>query len=255
MVHDFTATAGLPPAGGNAVGPSSRAVAGSRAWTSARLGEIAELVDTVGLARAKSVMWVSAGAVTLVVAALPHAGAFHAGAVAVLGCLALCAAPVFFAVGNRIPLWLQHVNSVLATLLISVAAYQAGPFSLGLAVFYLSVSIYGFIYYPLRQAAAHVVLVALAYGVVVATAPGQTDAWSRWVVVSASTAVSGVLVGWLMGQVRRLAKEAQALRQEVQQLRIVIDDVRTARQVAEITDSDYFRELERRAGELRSPRP
>jgi two-component system, cell cycle response regulator len=47
----------------------------------------------------------------------------------------------------------------------------------------------------------------------------------------------------------------QALRREVQQMRIVIDGQQTARQVAEITESDYFQELQRKAGDLRTTRP
>jgi hypothetical protein len=37
----------------------------------------------------------------------------------------------------------------------------------------------------------------------------------------------------------------------VQQLRIEIDETRKARAVAEIVESDYFHELQRRAAELR----
>lgn len=41
------------------------------------------------------------------------------------------------------------------------------------------------------------------------------------------------------------------LKQQVQQLRIEIDKAKQARQVTEITDTDYFRDLRRRANELR----
>jgi hypothetical protein len=43
----------------------------------------------------------------------------------------------------------------------------------------------------------------------------------------------------------------QRLRQQVQQLRIELDEVRQARQVAEITETDYFQQLEARAQDLR----
>jgi hypothetical protein len=43
----------------------------------------------------------------------------------------------------------------------------------------------------------------------------------------------------------------QRLKQEVQQLRIEIDEARTARQVAEITETDYFQDLQRKADQLR----
>ena len=52
-----------------------------------------------------------------------------------------------------------------------------------------------------------------------------------------------------------MAGEVQAreerLRAEVRELRIEIDEARQARQVAEITDTDYFRSLRDRAKDLR----
>jgi two-component system cell cycle response regulator len=47
-----------------------------------------------------------------------------------------------------------------------------------------------------------------------------------------------------------LARE-QRLKQEVTKLRIEIDEARAARQVAEITETDYFQDLQRKASELR----
>jgi two-component system, cell cycle response regulator len=53
----------------------------------------------------------------------------------------------------------------------------------------------------------------------------------------------------------RMADEVRAreerLRAEVRELRIEIDDARQERKVAEITQTDYFRELRSRAGDLR----
>jgi CheY-like chemotaxis protein len=54
---------------------------------------------------------------------------------------------------------------------------------------------------------------------------------------------------------QRMAAEVQAreerLRAEVRELRIEIDESRQASKVAEITDSDYFKDLRNRASELR----
>jgi two-component system, cell cycle response regulator len=51
---------------------------------------------------------------------------------------------------------------------------------------------------------------------------------------------------------REVAAREEALEREVRQLRIEIDERRAASQVAEITESDYFRKLQRKAEELRS---
>jgi two-component system cell cycle response regulator len=57
----------------------------------------------------------------------------------------------------------------------------------------------------------------------------------------------------------RMAREVdareQALKREVRQLRIEIDEGETATRVAEITETDYFHDLQRKADELRSQTP
>ena len=62
-------------------------------------------------------------------------------------------------------------------------------------------------------------------------------------------------LGRLARVFQRMAREVyareQRLKQEVQQLRIEIDESRTARQVAEITETDYFQDLQRKADQLR----
>ena len=67
----------------------------------------------------------------------------------------------------------------------------------------------------------------------------------------------GDALGGLARVLERAAREIQAREQrlalQVQQLRIEIDETRKARAVAEIVESDYFHELQRRAAELRRP--
>ena len=50
---------------------------------------------------------------------------------------------------------------------------------------------------------------------------------------------------------QEVAAREQRLRREVQQLRIEIDETRAARQVEEITESDYFQRLQKKIDELR----
>jgi DNA-binding response OmpR family regulator len=62
-------------------------------------------------------------------------------------------------------------------------------------------------------------------------------------------------LGSLARVLQRLATEVQAreerLRQQVQQLRIQIDESKKTRQVQEVTETDYFRSLMSRADEIR----
>jgi hypothetical protein len=62
----------------------------------------------------------------------------------------------------------------------------------------------------------------------------------------------GQLARVFLRMAREVRAREQRLKQEVQQLRIEIDETRTARQVAEITETDYFRDLQRKADRLRS---
>jgi GAF domain-containing protein len=55
----------------------------------------------------------------------------------------------------------------------------------------------------------------------------------------------------LAGAALEVSMRQEAMRQQIQALHIQIDEVKRARRVAEITDSDYFRHLQRRARELR----
>lgn len=61
----------------------------------------------------------------------------------------------------------------------------------------------------------------------------------------------GQLARVFQGMVREVAAREQRLRREVQQLRIEIDETRTARQVDEITESEYFRRLQAKVDQLR----
>ena len=71
----------------------------------------------------------------------------------------------------------------------------------------------------------------------------------------APVAARGDALGRLARVFATMADEVRAreerLRAEVRELRIEIDDARQTRRVAEITQTDYFRELRSRAGDLR----
>lgn len=51
---------------------------------------------------------------------------------------------------------------------------------------------------------------------------------------------------------RTVYAREERLRQQLQQLRIEIDEGKKARQVAEITETDYFQQLQEKTKELRN---
>jgi CheY-like chemotaxis protein len=71
----------------------------------------------------------------------------------------------------------------------------------------------------------------------------------------ASVAERADALGQLARVFVRMAREVAAreaeLKKEIQVLRIEIDDTQKARQVSEITETEYFQELRKKAGELR----
>jgi|GEM_PF-3798433 len=62
----------------------------------------------------------------------------------------------------------------------------------------------------------------------------------------------GRLARVFQGMAREVYTREQRLQQQVQELRIEIDQARKARQVAEVTESDYFRRLQQEAQALRA---
>src|SRR5512139_1515138 len=69
--------------------------------------------------------------------------------------------------------------------------------------------------------------------------------------VAARTDALGQLARVFSRMASEIYAREQNLKRQVQELRIELDEARQARQVAEITESDYFRELEARAQDLR----
>ena len=70
--------------------------------------------------------------------------------------------------------------------------------------------------------------------------------------VAARADALGQLARLFQRMERAVYAREQRLRQEVQDLRIVIDETRQAKQVAQITETDYFQRLRSQAGQLRN---
>lgn len=81
----------------------------------------------------------------------------------------------------------------------------------------------------------------------------ETDAFdpATLMTVAARTDALGILARTFVRMAEEVRAREAALRRQVRELTIEIDDARQAAKVAEITDSDYFRSLRGRAEELR----
>jgi PAS domain S-box-containing protein len=92
--------------------------------------------------------------------------------------------------------------------------------------------------------------VALVTEAAAAVETGAFDAQSLAPVAAREDRL-GQLARVFQRMAREVASREQQLKQQVQELRIEIDHQKTARQAAEITETEYFRELQRQAASLR----
>ena len=65
----------------------------------------------------------------------------------------------------------------------------------------------------------------------------------------------GLLADVFQGMTEKIGVRERMLRREVQALRIEIDESRRTQQVAEIVETDFFRDLQARAREMRQRQP
>jgi two-component system cell cycle response regulator len=87
-------------------------------------------------------------------------------------------------------------------------------------------------------------------GAAAALEAGEADLGSLAEVAQRTDAL-GVLARRFESMAREVHAREERLREQVRELRIEIDQAHQARQVAEITESDFFRDLRVRAGDLR----
>ncbi len=77
---------------------------------------------------------------------------------------------------------------------------------------------------------------------------------SYYVTAVANVGVFGLLYSFIERTLAEMDRREAQLKQQIEQLRIEVDEVKRARRVQEITETDYFRQLQARAQELRERR-
>jgi CheY-like chemotaxis protein len=92
--------------------------------------------------------------------------------------------------------------------------------------------------------------VSMVTGAAAALEEGAFDA-AALTTVAARTDALGILARRFATMAEMVRAREERLQAEVRELRIEIDEARQAKKVAEITDTDFFRDLRSRAAELR----
>ncbi len=160
------------------------------------------------MSRALSVLF-GAGA-TLVGATLvvPHSGTVSAWGVALPVALAYLIAGGLFLSAGHLPRWAIHVFLACGTALVSSIAYSAGTAasSVAYAILYVWVALYSFYFFSIWAASAHVALAGATYAAILSLTESGNDWIASWMMTLGVVTVTGMMVGWLVDQIRSLAQ-------------------------------------------------
>lgn len=139
---------------------------------------------------------------------LPHPESLNEPGALANGIAAFVTAILLWLWGDRLPVIAFEILVLLGTLLISLGIHFAGyasgtpPY----ALFYLWIAVYSFSFFSPRQATTQVTAAALAHALVLLLDHRGRFFVDVWFVTWGILFVTGWIVGWLSGQVRRLAE-------------------------------------------------
>ena len=170
--------------------------------------------------KARSIAYLYATGATLALLTLvfPHADEVRDVPLIILASSAYVIGAAVWLAADRMYEWHIHALLVAGTVIVSLANYYAGPSSL-YPLLYTWAVLYACYFFPLREAVAHMVFVAVAYAVTLAVQ--ETDmVVVRWLLAIGTPVLAGLLISRLLG---RLQAQAQELGDSEQRTRLVLD--------------------------------
>jgi PAS domain S-box-containing protein len=182
------------------------------------LSELPGLFDVRVKARSIAYLFAVGASLGLLTLAFPHADEIRDGPLIVLACTAYAVAAGIWLVADRLADWHIHAALVVGTLIVSLANYYAGPSTL-YPILYTWTALYGFYFFPMREALAQMALVGAAYAAVLA-AQGADMAIVSWLLAVGTPLVAGLLIARMLG---RLQVHALDLRQSEERTQLVLD--------------------------------
>jgi diguanylate cyclase (GGDEF)-like protein len=163
--------------------------------------------EPVVMARGLGWLFIAGATIGLISLFLPRAPDANVGALASNIGLAYVGGVIVLVFFRRLPTWTFHVVLLIGTALITRAVYYSGGGVSYYGVWYVWVAVFGFSYFRRSQAAFHVAVVGVAYGVVLAVRH-EPIAQARWVTTIASLVIAGVFIDALVRRVRRQRQQA-----------------------------------------------
>jgi PAS domain S-box-containing protein len=170
--------------------------------------------------KARSIAYLYATGATLALLTLvfPHADEVRDVPLIVLAASAYVISAAVWPSADRMREWHIHALLVAGTVIVSLANYYAGPSSL-YPLLYTWAVLYACYFFPLREAVAHMVFVAVAYAVTLAFQEADMVV-VRWLLAVGTPVVAGLLISRLLG---RLQAQARELGDSEQRTRLVLD--------------------------------
>ena len=182
------------------------------------MSDLPGLFDVRVKARSIAYLFATGATLGLLTLAFPHTDEVRDVPLIILAAIAYVVAAVVWLVADRLRDW--HIHAVVAsgTAILSLANYYAGPGTL-YPILYTWTALYAFYFFPLREAAAQMVFLGVAYAIVLA-AEDANMVVVRWLLAIGTPLVAGLLISKLLARLQRQVSRRQ---QSEERMRLVLD--------------------------------
>jgi diguanylate cyclase (GGDEF)-like protein len=154
--------------------------------------------------RALSYLFLAGATIGLVSLFLPHSRRADDFTLLTNIALAYAGAAAVAGLASRLPPWCAHVFAATGTLLVTRSILYSGEVASYYAIWYVWIALYACYFFTRPQAAAHIALVGVSYGVVLGTGPDAAAA-ARWLTTICTLVIAAVFIDTLVRLLRRQA--------------------------------------------------
>jgi PAS domain S-box-containing protein len=184
-----------------------------------------ELFDLRVKARSLAYLFAAGALMTVLTLALPHDEAVMDAQLAAVGAAALVVAVGLYLLAAHVTRRHLHIVLAVGTAMVGLANHYTGTTALYPLVFSWAV-LYAFYFFTLREALAHVALVAVTYAVLLVEQDPTSPA-VRWLLAVGTPVTAGVLISRMLARLARETMHAEererTLRQNEAHTRQVLD--------------------------------
>jgi diguanylate cyclase (GGDEF)-like protein len=241
---------------------AARVVSERLAWRGLEANPVRE--DRATMARTFTYLFSMGATLALISLLLPHSPDRDTTGLVIATIAAYAVAAGFLIVFDRLPLWVYEASPLAGTLLVSLAVNFGGSqAATAYAIYYFWVALAACYFLRPPIAIAHLFVASTAYGIVLLVGPsGVALPGLKWMMVTGTLMVVGILMITLRGQVQRLVTQLAAAartdsltqlanRRELEE-RFAAElerSTRTARPLSMLVlDLDWFKEYNDRFG-------